>query len=256
MSSPSTFECFGLVIHGFGWPDIQHRIEDAIAHHQPTWIVTANPEILLYAKRDPAYWHILYQSDIRTVDGVGLQYAGWFLGSSPTRITGVELAEHLLKYGDQRGWSVALLGGQKGVTDQAIWNVRARYPQLRLYAEEGGVVDQKGIGDEFNEEALHRLTQVAPDLLFVALGHPKQEAWIARHLAELPNTKVVMGIGGTVDYWSGSVRRAPQLFQRLGIEWIWRLLIEPWRLKRILDAVCVFPVRVMLDRLPKLPYFL
>lgn len=248
MSLLSTFECFGLVIHGFEWPDIQHRIDDAASHGRTTWIVTANPEILLYAKRDPTYWHTLHQADIRTVDGAGLQYVGWFLGASPVRLAGVELAEKLLKYAQQKHWSVALLGGE-GTTDAALRNLRERYPELRLYAEGGGRVDQKGVGDDVNEEALHRLTQVAPDLLFVALGHPKQEAWIAKHLQELPSIKVVVGIGGTLDYWSGSLRRAPKFFQKLGIEWAWRLVTQPRRIKRIIDAVFIFPARVVMDRL-------
>lgn len=251
MSSPSTFECFGLVIHGLGWPEAEASMDEAASAGRQTWIVTANPEIMLSAKRDPKYWQTLRRADLRLVDGFGLQIAGWFFGAEPRRLSGVELAEQLLNKAIKNGWSVAFIGGAKGVADKAAWEMRKKYPDMRIYAEEGGTVGPGGIGDEANEEALGRLTQLAPDVLLVALNHPRQEAWIARHLAGLPSVKIAMGVGGTFDYWAGKKMRAPGLFRKIGLEWLWRLILEPKRWRRILDAVILFPFEFAWEKIKR-----
>ncbi len=229
------------MIHGFDWTEVQTRLEDAVTHQQATWIVTANPEILLHAKREPGYWQTVRQADLRLVDGFGLQLVGWLFQSSPSRLTGVKLTDHLLKQAQDKGWKVAFVGGGKGVADKAAWKMREVYPTIRIIAEEGGRVTADGMGDETNDEMLQRLTQEAPDILLVAFGHPKQEAWITRHLAELPSVKIAVGVGGTFDYWAGEKKRAPAFLQTLGLEWLWRVFQEPTRIQRILDAVFVFP---------------
>lgn len=248
MSSPSTFECFGLIIHGIGWLEVRGRIGDAIAHEQQTWIVTANPEILLQAKRDPVYWSILRQADLRLVDGFGLQAIGWLFQASPKRITGVDLADELLAHAERNNWSVAFVGGQTGIAEQAVWKVRERFPRLRITAEQAGIISADGTGDDATDETLQRLTQYAPDALLVAFGHPKQERWIAKHLAELPSVKVALGVGGTFDYWAGTASRAPKFIRSIGLEWLWRLVSQPSRWKRIVDAVIIFPVLAIKDR--------
>ncbi|MCI0479903.1 WecB/TagA/CpsF family glycosyltransferase, partial [Candidatus Uhrbacteria bacterium] len=152
-----TFECFGLVIHGFDWRDIRSRVVDAAVHGGRTWIVTANPEILLAAKRDPSYWQTLREADLRLVDGIGLKLAGWLAGSLPKRLTGVDLADDLIFLAEVHAWSVALIGGKDGVADAAAWKLRREHPSLRVTAESGGTVDAQGVGDAAADEALHRL---------------------------------------------------------------------------------------------------
>lgn len=252
MSSPS-FECFGLVIHGLDWDKAKERLDQSIVRNERTWIVTANPEILLEAKRNPNYWQILRQADLRLVDGFGLKLVGWLLGSSPARLTGVDLCDHLLDEAESHNWLVAFLGGEQGEGDKAAWNQRERHLKLRVITETGGKVNPDGTGDAANDEAIHRLTMQAPDILFVAYGHPKQEAWIARNADAFPSVKIVVGVGGTFNYWSGQASRAPKTVRSLGLEWLWRLIHEPSRWKRIWNAVIVFPLTVLKDRLSSTP---
>jgi N-acetylglucosaminyldiphosphoundecaprenol N-acetyl-beta-D-mannosaminyltransferase len=249
MSPTSTFECFGLVIHGLDGAQTITRINAARSRGERVWIVTANPEILLQAKRAPSYWHILRQADLRIVDGFGLQLVGWLRGARPARCTGVDLAERLLAEAATHNWKVAFLGGQHGEADTAAWNMRQRYPTLRILSEAGGNVRPDGTNDAAMEEAMHRLTLEAPDILFVALSFPGQEAWIASHRSEFPSVHTIIGVGGTLNYWAKTLPRAPRIMQRLGLEWLWRLVQEPRRLKRIWNAVVVFPLTVLLDRM-------
>jgi len=245
MSSPSTFECFGLVIHGYGADEALKRIDQNISEGRATMIVTANPEILLEAKKNTAYWNVLRQADLRLVDGVALTFVGWLSGINTKRLTGVDFAERLLQEAVRRGWRVALIGAGPGVADKAAWDIRKAYPELSVLSEQGGKVKKNGEDDEAGAEARFRLTQYAPDLLLVALSFPGQESWIARYLADFPSVKVAIGIGGTFDYWAGDKQRAPHLLRTFGLEWLWRLVKEPSRWKRIIRAVIVFPVKYL-----------
>lgn len=237
---------FGVSVEGIGLEAVFERVRQQVF---PVWIVTANPEILLAARRDPAYKQALNQADIRLVDGIGLKWMGNVFGQSWQRVTGVELAEALLKEAQENDWRVALIGGERRIAELAAAHWRSVYPSLTLIAEQGGTVQADGTDDEVGEEARHRLTLFAPNLVFVAFGHPKQERWIARYLSEMPSAKVMVGVGGTFDYWAGHIRRAPKVMRMLGLEWLWRLGCEPRRFGRIVRAVVVFPALAILDRL-------
>lgn len=241
MTTPSTFSCFGLVIRGLDWNETRNAIEAAIGDHRRMWIVTANPEILLEAKRNAGYWSALHQADLRLVDGFGLAMTAKLRGHRVTRLTGVELSERLLELADEKRWTVAFVGGDVGVGEIAARAMRLKYPNAKLIVEMGGHVDGMGRGDSENDEAIHRLTLRAPDILLVAYGHPKQEYWIQKQLDGLPSVKVAVGIGGTLDFWAGKVKRAPAWMRQIGLEWLWRLVREPKRWKRIWNAVVVFP---------------
>ncbi|MDQ7814782.1 MAG: WecB/TagA/CpsF family glycosyltransferase [Patescibacteria group bacterium] len=248
MNSNLTFNCFGLVIHGYGKPEILAYVRDAVRQGRQTMIVTANPENLIFAKTHPEYWNVLRQADLRTVDSFGLVCAGLLHSVKPHRTPGVELADYLCEEAEKNGWRVGLIGGAEGIADKAAWSLRQRYPQLNVVAEAGGRVDADGNGDEANDEAIFRLTQSAPDILLVALSFPGQEAWIAKHISDIPSVKVAIGVGGTLDYWSGKIKRAPSWMRKLGLEWLYRLILEPRRWKRMFTAVIVFPLMAFFDR--------
>lgn len=251
MSATQTFTCFGLVIHGFSLEELLRRIEERALNRQSSMVATTNPEILLAAKRDPAYWNSLRQADFRSVDGFGLQIAGWIKGARPKRVTGVVLSEAVLQLAVKHDWSIGLLGGDPGNADKSAWSIRKSYPSLRVFAEHGGKISRDGSMDEVGNEAVFRLTQQAPDILFVAFGHPRQEQWMVRHLTEIPSVKIAIGVGGTFEYWAGAIKRAPRMFQMLGIEWVWRLIQEPKRFGRIWNAVIVFPYEVIKELVEK-----
>ncbi|MFA6160690.1 MAG: WecB/TagA/CpsF family glycosyltransferase [Patescibacteria group bacterium] len=249
MNTASTFNCFGLVIHGYDLNYILTEIATRSSQGLSTWIVTANPEILLKAKKDPAYWEVLRQADLRIVDGQGLQFAGMYKGAKPKRVAGVDLAEALSKLSLEKHWTVALLGGLSNEsTDKAAWYLRRKYSNLSVFAENGGRVSDEGTLDEKAEASLTHLVEIEPDVVLVSLGFPKQDHWITRYRNRLPKTKVFIGVGGTVDFWAGDAKRAPKWIQSIGFEWFWRLLTQPWRWKRIWNALVIFPLTVVFDR--------
>lgn len=247
MSRLSNFNCFGLVIHGLGREEIISRIETSEGHGGRIWIVTANPEILLAAKYNAGYWQVLNSADLRIVDGFGLQIAGWLKGASPQRQSGVELAEILLERAARKNQKVVFLGGQAGAADKASWIMRDKYLNLKISAIQGGLVGPDGHGDAAMDVAMRDLQSESPDILFVAFGHPKQEAWIAKNLPDLPSVKIIMGVGGAFDFWSGKIKRAPAFLRACGLEWLWRLCKQPERWRRIFNAVVVFPIEIIKD---------
>ena len=167
--------------------EVVSRIETQTESGKFCWIVTANPEILLEAKRNPRYWETIRNADLRLVDGFGLQLVGWLFGASLKRVTGVDLSEDIIAHAERRNWSVTLLGGRNGVADRAAWQMRQRHPRLRISSYEGGDVSREGIGDDRATEALYRLIHEPPDILLVGFGHPKQEEWIAKNADTIPS---------------------------------------------------------------------
>lgn len=236
---------FGVPIEGFGLKETIAHIDESLS----TWIVTTNPEILLEAHRDRAYASVLKRADLRLVDGFGLWLATF---CQTTRVTGVELAERLLQHAHHEGWRVGLLGGEQGEAEASIPDIKRAYPDLAILAEQGGKVSSTGEEDDRTEEARGRMMQFSPQVLLVAMGHPRQEAWIDKHRADFPELKVVVGVGGTFMFWSGKSKRAPHFMRSFGLEWLWRLITEPYRWKRILNAVVVFPILAFIDKFRKL----
>ncbi len=229
---------FGVPIEGYGLPEIGA----SLALTTQAWIVTANPEIILEARRNQAYADVLRQASIRTVDGFGLWLMLRFTGHKTARVSGIALADQLMSLADKRGWRVGLVGGGSSVAEIAKQSLIKKYSTLQVLSEEGGQVDRTGQDDAAGEEARYRLTMFNPEVLLVAFGHPKQELWISKYKDSFPNLKVIVGVGGTFDVWAGRVKRAPRWMQAVGLEWLWRLLIEPKRIRRIWNAVVVFPL--------------
>lgn len=234
---------FGISIGGFSLEKLFQSLKSA---SNSLWIVTANPEILLEARQDVYYAQALKQADIRLVDGAGLYFLGRIFKQDWSRVTGVECSEALIEYAAKQQWRVAFIGGN-GVVQKCVEYWQRRYPELVLHGEEGGHVQKDGLDDDKGEEARHRLTLFAPQVVLVAFGHPKQERWIARYLQDFLQLRVIMGVGGTFDYWAGRIPRAPVWMQSIGLEWLWRLFMEPKRINRILRAVLLFPVLALWD---------
>ncbi len=237
---------FGVPIDGPSAENLSSRFESSTA---PTWIVTANPEILLEARQNREYAAALRQADVRTVDGFGLWFLLRLFGVKTVRVTGIDLAERLIRWAADHHKRVAFIGGiGQDTSRKAMEHWLKKYPSLQITAEQGGSISPGGQDDAEGEDARHRLTSFAPDVLFVAFGHPKQERWIARHLSEFPKTEVAMGVGGTFDVWAGNIKRAPKFLRAVGLEWLWRLFLEPKRIGRIFRAVVVFPILFLVDR--------
>jgi N-acetylglucosaminyldiphosphoundecaprenol N-acetyl-beta-D-mannosaminyltransferase len=170
------------------------------------------------------------------------------------RWPGVEIAAMLLRLAAERGETVAFVGGSPDVAERAAARWRA-LPGLKVVVAGAGVaVDEDGIArsmarpEDGEDETLDVIRSAAPTIVLVGLGAPKQERWIARHADAFPSVRIMIGVGGAFDMWAGSKRRAPRAFRALGLEWLWRLALEPRRLPRTLRATVVFPVLALFDR--------
>jgi N-acetylglucosaminyldiphosphoundecaprenol N-acetyl-beta-D-mannosaminyltransferase len=190
-------------------------------------VVTANPEIVMLGKQDPEYMRLLQQASIITPDGIGIVLASRWIGQPVAeRVSGYDLLHGLMQQADRLGWKYMLVGASPASSDGAALKLQELYPNAVYGGHYSGYFTQE-------EEAgiLKHIQQERPQLLFVALGAPRQEKWIASHLPDLP-VNIVMGVGGSFDVLSGTVKRAPELFQKLNLEWFYRLLSQPKRWKR------------------------
>src|SRR3989344_4066126 len=183
------------------------KVASWVKEREKRYIVTPNPEMIVAAQKDEEFRRILNRADLAIPDGVGLRLADRRL----QRVAGADLMLALIK----QGYKTLLVGGRPGVAQRA--------------AERLGVLGM-------TEPSVAAINKIKPDLLFVALGHGKQEKWIAKNLPKL-KVKVAMGVGGSLDYIAKPWLRAPLLIQTLGLEWLWRLILQPWRLKRQLSLL-------------------
>lgn len=210
------------------------RAEALMAAGEGARIYTPNAEIALRAARYPAFSDLLARADLLLPDGVGVTAAARWSGAHLSRIAGIDFAEALLARAP-RGCRLYLLGGAEGVAERAGRALSLRYPQVEIVGARHGYFspdEERGVAEE--------ILAAAPDLLFVCLGSPKQEEWIERHRVRA----LAIGLGGALDVWAGDVRRAPLPLRRAGLEWAYRLLREPRRLRRA-GALPLFLLRVL-----------
>ncbi|OJI06489.1 hypothetical protein BK004_03400 [bacterium CG10_46_32] len=213
------------------------------------FIVTPNPEIVLTAGTDGSLRRILNHADIALPDGIGLKIAARILGQKlHHRVTGADFMQSILELSEAEQWPVFLLGGlNEKVSEQAAWRLRYQYKKLKIVGHaSGGVVEfRHGRWQTSDAKLLDNIKQSHAKIIFVGFGCPKQEKWIYQNLDKLPTVKLAMTVGGTLDFFAGERKRAVYLLRTLGLEWLWRLIIEPSRFKRIWNATAVFMWRVI-----------
>ena len=190
------------------------------------YVVTPNPEFLLAAEKDPEFRRVLNAADLVLPDGIGVVYSAKILGTPlKERVPGIEFAEAMLAALNDLGGRLYLLGAKPGVAEEAGRRICARYPALVLCGTHDGYFkDEQAI--------LPEIAAAKPDLLFVCLGAPKQEKWMARW-GQHTGAKLAIGLGGCLDVFAGNVQRAPERWQKLGLEWAYRLKKEPKRIGRM-----------------------
>lgn len=215
-------------------------------------VTTPNPEMLVDATKDESFRTILNNADLNICDGRGIQFMTRF---RVPRITGVDFMQEICQIAAEEGKTVYLLGsGDVSVVDACKKELEIRNKKLEIVGVHAGLgIHNSELGITYNEEEndaiIDDIIQKAPDILFVAFGHGKQEKWIHEQLPHLPSVKVAMGVGGAFDFIAGKVKRAPTWMRFLGLEWLYRLIREPWRIRRIFRAVIVFPILVLLERI-------
>ncbi len=191
----------------------------------PFTVVTPNPISVMKARNDPELAAALSDADLSIPDGTGIVGAAKRAGTPlPARVTGIDTAEEVISRLAVTGGSLYIYGGKPGRAAEASAALAEKYRGLKI----------AGYADGYSEDmdaAAGKIAEAAPDLLAVCLGVPEQEIWLARHRKELAGTGAAIAAGGAVDVWSGHLGRAPELFRRLRIEWLWRMLRQPSRLR-------------------------
>src|SRR6266404_6355466 len=221
---------------------LEYLFERLKKPEKKTFIITPNPEMLVFANRHLAYQDKINQADISLPDGIGLFFASGLLGQPlKERITGVDFLEKLCKEAKIKPLSMGFLGGRSGVAERTAERLLQKYAYLDIVF----------IGSEWNEKGFNSKAEKQKkkeiDILFVAFGVPKQEEWIYENLDSLP-AKAAIGVGGAFDYLSGTVWRAPFIIRFIGFEWLFRLIVQPWRWRRQL-ALLEFIYLVVRQRL-------
>lgn len=227
-------------VHNVTYPETLDRIKQFIAEGGAHQICTVNPEFVMTAQRDPEFTRILQEADLCVPDGVGLLFAAlWLRHPLKERVAGSDLIPLLAREAAKQGWRVFLLGAAEGVAERAAEILKAANPNLTIAGTWAGSPKP-----EEDAATVAKIVATQPQILLVAYGAPAQDKWIARNRSRL-NVPVLMGVGGAFDFITGNALRAPRWVQRLGLEWLHRLINQPWRLNRILTAVPQFTLAVL-----------
>ena len=200
-------------------------------------VVTVNPEMYAQAEVDKEFKKILDEAEMVVPDGVGIKIALKLKGHNVERIPGIDFARRLLEWCAKNNKPVAIVGSKEEVITKAVENLKNEIENLDIVYYHNGYFDN-------NEEIYENLKQANPRLILVALGSPKQEYFIYGAKNNLPPC-LMIGIGGSLDVWSGEVKRAPKIYQKLGLEWLYRTVSQPERFKRIFPALPLFLWKVI-----------
>ncbi|WP_422658598.1 WecB/TagA/CpsF family glycosyltransferase [Paenibacillus sp. EC2-1] len=237
-----TVSIFDIPFSKLNMNDTVAYLTEAVKSGRPHQVITANPIMVMTALDNPEYKTMMQNADLIVPDGTGIVWAA-NVGGDPLneRVTGFDMLHELMKVGESYRWKFYLLGTTPEVIQAAAERLQMQYPAAVIAGYRDGF-----FGPEQDDEVIEEIRAVSPDLLFVARGADTQEPWIARYKERL-GVPVMMGVGGSFDIISGKSKRAPKVFQKLRLEWFYRLLREPFRAKRML-ALPKFAVKVLREK--------
>lgn len=227
-------EIFGIKLTGTRYNQVLKKI--LVQRKEMLHVATVNPEFVMEARTNPRFRQALAQTELTVADGWGVVWATRLVRDTQIeRISGVELVNKILEQANTRREKVFLLGAKPGVAEKAAEAMKKIYQDVDLAWYEGA----KTVRVEKNEEAsmtIAKINAFEPDYLMVAYGSPWQDIWIEDNRPYL-RARVAIGVGGTLDEWAGIVRRCPEWLDQMGGKWLFRLLTEPWRWRRILRVL-------------------
>ena len=243
MSMLPTRTILGVKIHALSKEEVKALLaEEALQQGKQFVVATVNAEMVMLAGESPQFADLLAAADLVVPDGAGVVWAARYQNNPvPERVPGVDLTQALLAYAAQHGRKVFFFGAAPGVAEQAAVRASQMHPGLIVAGTRNGYFTE-----EQSPAIIAEINAAQTDLLFVALGVPKQEQWIHAHRNELL-PRVIMGVGGTLDVLAGKVKRAPVWMQRASLEWLYRLLCQPSRFIRML-ALPRFVLAVLFDK--------
>jgi len=197
------------------------------------FVVLPYSEIIVRGQKDEEFKKILNSADFCLCEGRGLYLVARFIGKRLKGvINGIELIYRTCDKSqnpNSKFQTILLLGGTENVVEKTKGNLIKKFPNIKIVGAENGYQDL--------EKVIKKINGVKPDILLVAFGTPKQEKWIYNNLSKMPSVKLAMGVGGAFDFISGRIKRAPKFMQKIGLEWLWRLLLQPKRIKRVFISV-------------------
>lgn len=216
---------FGVRVDKVTLKEATELVEEFLQGNELKTIYTPNTEIVMKAKENEQLRNLINQGNLVIPDGIGLVYATKIKKKPlPERVTGFDLSINMIELANRKKMSLYLLGGKPGVAEEAAENIRKKYPNVRIAGYHHGYFKE-------DKEIIKEINESNPDIIFVGLGFPKQELWIDLYKTQL-KSKIVIGNGGTIDVLAGKVKRAPKIYQSLGLEWFYRLIKEPSRIRR------------------------
>lgn len=237
----------GVRIDKVSLNEARQKVREFLNSNSQHTIFTPNPEMLVEAHEDKKFKEILNSSSLNICDGKGIQFVA---KEKIERIPGVDFMLEICKIATEQGRSVYLLGsGQTGGPNKAVKILQNKFPNLKIAgSSSGNNITMKQYNNETipeldkskNEKLITEIAKTEPSIIFVGFGHKKQEWWITENLAKMPSVKIAMGVGGAFDFIGGNVKRAPKWMRNIGLEWLYRLIREPRRIKRIWNATIVF----------------
>lgn len=226
---------FGVNINNTTLQDTVELLKECLKGDTLIKIYTPNTEIVMAAKDDSDLRELLNRGDLVIPDGIGLIYGAKIQGKPlKERVTGSDTSMKLLEVANENNYSLYLLGGKEGVAKQAAENISEKYPGIRIAGHHHGYFKGSHTGmkdSEEEERIIDDINENKPDIIFVGLGFPKGETWIDSNSHRL-NAKVIISNGGVMDILAGNAKRAPEIYQKLGLEWLYRLFQDPSRIKR------------------------
>ena len=230
-------ELLGFNIDNYTFEEAVLKAKSLIDGGRVAQVITINPEMFDAAEKDSNFANIIREAEMVIPDGVGVKLGLKLKGKNVSRIPGIDFAKRLLKEAAISNIPVAIIGSKEEVITKAVENLKKEISGLNIvYYHNGYFSDDNKIYGE--------LKKSSPKLVLVALGSPKQEKFIYG-AKKILNPALMVGIGGSLDVWSGTVKRAPKIFQKLGIEWLYRTVTQPSRFKRIFPALPLFLIKVL-----------
>ncbi|MEG0353067.1 MAG: WecB/TagA/CpsF family glycosyltransferase [Cellulosilyticaceae bacterium] len=220
------------------------KIERFIQGDRCHMVFTPNPEIIMLAKENKEMERILLDADLVVPDGIGVVIASKILKGEvlPERVAGFDMTQNTMKQAVENGYKYYFFGSKPGVADIAAENMRKTYPGIQIVGCRDGYFKEEDI-----PAIIEDINKSEANILLVALGAPRQELWIDKYKNQMPNVKVAIGVGGSLDGMAGTVKRAPVIYQKLGLEWFYRLIKQPTRAKRML-VLPQFILKVIKER--------
>ncbi len=255
----------GVLVDNVTVSEAIERIKSFVSSGKANYVVTPYSEFIVEADKNTRYKEVLNKADLSVPDGIGILWAAKFL-SLPKRdpiitflnwlgslisivldpdstrsvikeqVTGRKLIWDIAQMAAENNFSLALAGGFDGVAEKSAEVLKQKFPTIKI--------NLALTPDKFDDSLVEKISQSNSDILLIAYQPPRQEMWIAENLNKL-NVKVAMGLGGTFDYLAGRRQPAPDLIHHLGLEWMWRLVTQPWRIKRMWNAIVNFSILVL-----------